>query len=89
SNLKKTTQNQLTKNQQLHKLLKQSQSTPLTIKKQIITIYTKTNNYLNTLKIKQIKKFLIQLHTYLRPNKPQFQKIITSTKTLTTKNTYR
>ncbi|KAH1064033.1 hypothetical protein J1N35_029020 [Gossypium stocksii] len=50
---------------------------------QISTIYTGTNGYLDSLEIGQVKKFLIELHTYLKTNKPQFQEIISSTKTFT------
>jgi len=64
-------------------LLKQSQSDPLTVEEQIATIYTGANGYLDSLEIGQVKKFLIQLRTYLKNNKPQFQEIISSTKTFT------
>ncbi|MFQ6641527.1 hypothetical protein Gotur_016228 [Gossypium turneri] len=64
SNLDKSTQNQLAR-------------------EQISTIYTGTNGYLNSLEIGQVRKFLIELHTSLKMNKPQFQEIISSTKTFT------
>ncbi|KAL4194886.1 hypothetical protein AMTRI_Chr05g61760 [Amborella trichopoda] len=54
-------------------------NSPLTMEEQIVTIYTGENEYLNPLEIGQVKKFLAQLRTYLRTNKPQFQKIISST----------
>nr|DAD29483.1 TPA_asm: hypothetical protein HUJ06_030951 [Nelumbo nucifera] len=56
---------------------------PLTVDEQIVTIYTGTNGYLDSLEIGQVKKFLVQLRTYLKTNKPQFQEIISSTKTFT------
>ncbi|KAL5067342.1 hypothetical protein RYX36_018229 [Vicia faba] len=46
-------QNQLARGQRLHELLKQSQSAPLTVEEQIITIYTGTNGYLDSLEIEQ------------------------------------
>ena len=50
---------------------------------QIVTIYTGANVYLDPLEIGQVKKFLVQLRTYLKTNKPQLQEIISSTKTFT------
>ncbi|KAF4359991.1 hypothetical protein F8388_004498 [Cannabis sativa] len=47
---------------------------PLSVEEQIITIYTGTNGYLDSLEIGQ---------NYLKTNKPQFQEIISSTKTFT------
>nr|KJB62237.1 hypothetical protein B456_009G407600 [Gossypium raimondii] len=83
SNLNKSTQNQLARGQLLRELFKQSQSASLTMAEQISTIYTGTNGYLNSLEIGQVRKFLFELHTSLKTNKPQFQEIISSTKTFT------
>ncbi|TYJ10252.1 hypothetical protein E1A91_A11G194800v1 [Gossypium mustelinum] len=83
SDLDKATQNQLARGQRLRELLKQSQSAPLTVAEQISTIYTGTNGYLDSLEIGQVRKFLVELCTYLKTNKPQFQEIISSTKTFT------
>ena len=83
SDLDKATQNQLARGQRLRELLKQSQSAPLTVEEQIITIYTGTNGYLDSLEIGQVRKFLVELRAYLNTNKPQFKEIISSTKTFT------
>ncbi|KAL4386909.1 hypothetical protein GQ457_09G015900 [Hibiscus cannabinus] len=83
SNLDKVTHNQLARGQRLRELLKQSQSAPLTVAEQISTIYTETNGYLDSLEIGQVRKFLVELRTYLKTNKPQFQEILSSTKTFT------
>ncbi|MCV5002810.1 hypothetical protein OFM39_24365, partial [Escherichia coli] len=61
----------------------QSQSSPLAVEEQIIAIYTGTNGYLDSLEIGQVRKFLVDLRTYLKTKKPQFQEIISSTKTFT------
>ncbi|KAM3358157.1 hypothetical protein P3S68_021088 [Capsicum galapagoense] len=45
-----------------------------------MTIYTGTNDYLNSLEVGPVRKFLVELRTYLKTNKPQFQEIISSTK---------
>jgi F-type H+-transporting ATPase subunit alpha len=83
SDLDKSTQNQLARGQRLRELLKQSQANPLTVDEQIATIYTGTNGYLDFLEIGRVKKFLVKLRTYLKENKPQFQEMISSTKTFT------
>ena len=83
SDLDKPTQDQLARGQRLLELLKQSQSAPLTVEEQIMTIYTGTNCYLDPLEIEQVRKFLIELRSYVKTNKPQFQEIISSTKTFT------
>ena len=73
----------MARGQRLRELLKQSQSAPLTVDEQIMTIYTGTNGYLDSLEIEQVRKFLVELRTYVKTNKPQFQEIISSTKTFT------
>lgn len=83
SDLDKATQNQLARGQRLRELLKQSQSDPLTVEEQIATIYTGANGYLDPLELGQVKKFLVQLRTYLKKNQPEFQEIRSSTKTFT------
>ncbi|KAI3663608.1 hypothetical protein L6452_45620 [Arctium lappa] len=45
SDLDKATQNQLARGQRLRELLKQSQSAPLAVEEQILTIYTGTNEF--------------------------------------------
>nr|AHB38639.1 ATP synthase CF1 alpha subunit [Trithuria filamentosa] len=83
SDLDKGTQNQLARGKRLRELLKQSQSSPLPVEEQIVTIYTGTNGYVDQLEIGQVKKFLFQLCTHLRTKKPEFQEIISSTKVFT------
>ncbi|CAH9120407.1 unnamed protein product [Cuscuta europaea] len=83
SDLDRASQNQLARGQRLRELLKQSQSAPLTAAEQIITIYAGINGYLDSLELGQISKFLIELYTYFKTNKPQFQEIISSTNTFT------
>ncbi|KAL4323368.1 hypothetical protein GQ457_11G033070 [Hibiscus cannabinus] len=67
SDLDKATHNQLARGQRLRELLKQSQSAPLTVAEQISTIYTRTNGYLDSLEIGQVRKFLVDL-TFLGPS---------------------
>ncbi|KAH7663536.1 F-type H+-transporting ATPase subunit alpha protein [Dioscorea alata] len=75
SDLDKATQNQLARGQRLRELLKQSQSDPLAVEEQIATIYTGANGYLDSLEIGQVKKFLVQLRTYLKKNNLNSKKL--------------
>jgi F-type H+/Na+-transporting ATPase subunit alpha len=83
SALDKTSQNKLARGRRLRELLKQSQANPLTVEEQIMTIYTGTNGYLDSLEIEQVSNFLDELRKHLKTTKPQFQEIISSTKTFT------
>lgn len=83
SALDKTSQNQLARGRRLRELLKQSQSNPLPVEEQIATIYTGTRGYLDSLEIGQVKKFLDELRKHLKDTKPQFQEILSSSKTFT------
>ncbi len=81
--LAKATQNQLARGHRLCELLKQSQSAPLTVEKQAVTIYIRVNGYLDVLEIGQVKKFFVQLREYLMTNKPQFMEIVRFSKFFT------
>nr|YP_010117231.1 ATP synthase CF1 alpha subunit [Neocheiropteris ovata]QPM99498.1 ATP synthase CF1 alpha subunit [Neocheiropteris ovata] len=83
SDLDKTTQNQLARGQRLRELLKQSQSTPLSVEEQVATIYTGVNGYLDVPEVEQVKRFLVQLREYVVTNKPEFGEITRSTKVFT------
>nr|YP_009441183.1 ATPase alpha subunit [Adenophora stricta]ARO35161.1 ATPase alpha subunit [Adenophora stricta] len=83
SDLDKGTQNQLARGRRLRELLKQSQSNPLAVEEQIMTIYTGINGFLDSLEIGQVNQFLEKLRKYLKEEKPKFQEIISSTKIFT------
>uniref|UniRef100_A0AAU7E325 ATP synthase subunit alpha, chloroplastic n=1 Tax=Hypericum petiolulatum TaxID=1137009 RepID=A0AAU7E325_9ROSI len=83
SALDKASQQKLERGRRLRELLKQSQSNPLTVEEQIMTIYTGTNGYLDSIEIGQVSKFLDRLREHFKINKPQFKEIISSTKTFT------
>lgn len=85
SDLDKATQNQLARGQRLRELLKQSQSSPLSVEEQVATIYAGVNGYLDTLELQQVRKFLTQFRTYVSTNKYEFIEILKTTKTFTEK----
>jgi F-type H+/Na+-transporting ATPase subunit alpha len=51
------------------------------VEEQVATIYTGTRGYLDSLEIEQVKKFQDELRKHLKDTKPQFQEIISSSKT--------
>jgi F-type H+-transporting ATPase subunit alpha len=83
SDLDKTTQTQLARGQRLRELLKQSQSSPLSVEEQVATIYTGVNGFLDKIEVAQVKIFLVQLRKFIVTHKPQFGAIIRSGKTFT------
>nr|YP_010933363.1 CF1 alpha subunit of ATP synthase [Streptosarcina arenaria]WKT08814.1 CF1 alpha subunit of ATP synthase [Streptosarcina arenaria] len=81
SDLDKATQNQLARGTRLRELLKQAQSSPLSVEEQVATIYTGINGYLDSLDVSQVKPFLVQLREYISTNKSEFTRLVRSTKT--------
>ena len=53
------------------------------MEEQVATIYTGTRGYLDSLEIEQVKNFLDELRKYLKDTKPQFQEILSYSKTFT------
>jgi F-type H+-transporting ATPase subunit alpha len=80
SDLDQATQNQLARGVRLRELLKQSQSSPLSVTEQVATIYTGINGYLDKLEVNQVREFLIGLREYIATSKPKFVEIVSSTK---------
>ena len=58
----------------------QSQSAPLSVDMQVVTIYTGTKGYLDTLAVEQVRPFLDGLREYMKTNKPQFSSEVLETK---------
>jgi len=83
SDLDQATQNQLARGQRLRQLLKQAQSSPLSLEDQIASIYAGTNGYLDVLPVDRVRAFLIGLRQYLATNKPKYGEILRSTNALT------
>lgn len=83
SDLDQATQNQLARGVRLRELLKQAQSSPLSVEDQVATIYTGTNGHLDSIEVGKVREFLVGLREYLFTNKSQYGEIVRSTKTLT------
>lgn len=81
SDLDQATQSQLARGTRLRELLKQPQSSPLSLTDQVATVYAGINGYLDTIAIEKIRPFLIGFRQYL--SNSQFEKIIESTNQFT------
>ena len=81
SDLDQATQNQLARGTRLRELLKQPQSSPLSLTDQVATIYAGINGYLDNIALEKVRPFLIGFRQYLA-NSP-FEKIIESTNQFT------
>jgi F-type H+-transporting ATPase subunit alpha len=80
SDLDQVTQNQLARGVRLRELLKQSQSAPLSVDMQVVTIYAGTKGYLDCLQVGQVRSFLVGLREYMKTNKPEFGVEVLETK---------
>ena len=83
SDLDQATQNQLARGQRLRELLKQPQSSPLSLEDQVASIYAGTNGYLDSIPADRVRAFLVGLRQYLATNKPKYGEILRSTNALT------
>ena len=79
SDLDQATQKQLARGQRLREILKQAQSSPLSLEDQVSTIYAGTNGYLDNLPLNEVRSFLIELRQYLSTSKPKYGEIIRET----------
>ena len=83
SDLDQATQNQLARGQRLRELLRQAQSSPLSLEDQVASIYAGTNGHLDTIPADRVRAFLVGLRQYLATNKPKYGEILRSTNALT------
>jgi len=83
SDVDQATQNQLARGQRLRELLKQPQSSPLSLEDQVTSIYAGTSGYLDKIEVDQVRPFLVGLRQYLNTNKARYGEIIRSTNAFT------
>jgi len=83
SDLDQATQNQLARGYRLREILKQPQNTPYSLAEMVISIYTGTKGYLDSLPVEKVSSFLAGLRSYIASNHKQFESIIAETKTFT------
>lgn len=77
SDLDQATQNQLARGTRLRELLKQPQSSPLSLTDQVATVYAGINGYLDTVTVDKVRSFLIGFRQYIANS--EFEKVVGST----------
>jgi len=83
SDLDQATQNQLARGARLRELLKQPQSSPLSVADQVASIYVGTNGLLDSIAVADVRAFIAGFRGYLASNVPQYSEIVSSTNTFT------
>ncbi|NOQ97929.1 MAG: F0F1 ATP synthase subunit alpha [Calditrichae bacterium] len=82
SDLDKTTQSQITRGQRLVELLKQDQYLPMDVAKQIAIIYAGTQGLLDTVAVRDVRRFEAEFLEYLENKQPDIFQIINKEKIL-------
>lgn len=82
SDLDKATQRILAKGARLVELLKQGQYVPIPVEKQVVSVFIGTNNFLDTVEVKNIKKFEKEFHEFAELKYPAIYENIRATKEL-------
>ncbi len=82
SDLDKATQRTLAKGARLVELLKQGQYAPVPIEKQVLSVYIATNNFMETIEVKDVKRFEKEFLEYVDLKYPQIYENIRVTKEL-------
>ncbi|MEW6702848.1 MAG: F0F1 ATP synthase subunit alpha [Bacteroidota bacterium] len=82
SDLDKSTLRTLGKGARLVELLKQGQYSPVPVEKQVLSVYVGTNNYFESIEVKDVKRFEKEFTEYVELKYPQVFENIRSTKAL-------
>ncbi len=80
SDLDAATQKQLARGARLTEILKQDQYQPLSVEKQIVTIFAATNGYLDDLPVNAGRKFEEESYRFLDTQRPQILKTLAQKK---------
>jgi len=83
SDLDEATQKQLARGARLRELLKQPQSSPISVANQVALIYAGINGYLDDLPVKEIKNYCGNLLNYLNTSKAKYSEVVSSTQQFT------
>jgi F-type H+-transporting ATPase subunit alpha len=82
SDLDKATQRTLAKGARLVELLKQGQYAPVPVEKQVLSVYIATNNFMETVEVRDVKRFEKEFLEYVDLKYPQIYENIRSVKEL-------
>lgn len=83
SDLDADTKARLAKGERIVEVLKQSNSAPVPVEKQVMIMYAVNNGYLKEINVKDIKDFEKELYSYMDDVSPEIGKSILQTKELT------
>ncbi|GIQ70854.1 F0F1 ATP synthase subunit alpha [Xylanibacillus composti] len=86
SDLDKATQARLNRGARLMEILKQGVNEPLSVEKQVVSIYTATKGYLDDIEVSDVRRFEKELLDYIDSNEQGIYQSITDTKDLTKEN---
>ena len=76
SDLDKATQAQLQRGARMVELLKQPQYEPMPVEKQVLSVFAGFNGYLDDLPVASIRRFEIELHSFMAEKYPDTQEQI-------------
>lgn len=80
SDLDKATLSQLNRGQRLVEVLKQPQYVPMSVEKQIVSIWCATSGFLDDLPVANCGRFEAELHTFINNSAPELLRTIKDTK---------
>jgi F-type H+/Na+-transporting ATPase subunit alpha len=86
SDLDKATQARLNRGARLMELLKQGVNEPMSVERQVVSIYTATKGYLDEIPLNDVLRFEKEFLEHLDANKPEIFASIRDTKDLTSDN---
>lgn len=86
SDLDADTKNRLAKGERIVAVLKQPQSSPLSVEDQVIIIYAVINNFLKNIPVEKISDFETELFRYIAERYPEITDSIRKNKVLTPEN---
>ena len=82
SDLDKATQRTLAKGARLVELLKQGQYVPVPVEKQVVSVFIGTNNYFESIEVRDVKRFESEFHEFVELRYPAIFENIRSAKVL-------
>lgn len=83
SDLDAVTQKQLARGERLVELLKQDQSSPLSVTEQVVSLYAGTKGYLDALRVDSVKRFESELLEHMRKFRKEILDDITAKAAIT------
>ena len=86
SDLDEDTKSRLAKGERIVEVLKQPNSSPVPVEKQVMIMYAVNNNYLKDIAKSDVRDFEMELYSYMDEVRPEIAKSILETKDLTKEN---